>query len=42
MYAEDEDKAYYMPRKPNDKDVKWTLQINFDKTEYMLVGGTKI
>lgn len=39
VFAEDEDDVCYMIRKLNEEYRKWGLQINFKKTEYMVVGG---
>ena len=38
LIAEDEDDASYMVRKLKEKNVKWGLEINFQKTEYLAFG----
>jgi hypothetical protein len=37
--GEDEDDMKYMMRKLTEEYNNWELEINFDKTQYMVVGG---
>lgn len=39
IFAGDEEDSHYMLWKLNEEYVKLDLQMNFEKTEYMVVGG---
>jgi hypothetical protein len=39
IVAADADDASYMTRKLEEEFTKWGLEINFDKTEYLVVGA---
>lgn len=39
IFAEEEDDVLYMLRKLHEEYLYWGLEINFNKTEYLVVGG---
>ena len=39
LFAGDEEDASYMVRKLQHEYAKWGLEMNFDKTKYIVIGG---